>query len=88
MPFPVFSGATLASRLAHYLKPGKDPVIFSIHSLSDWMSALVGEWKDGRREGKQSKKRGRDGELEFGWGLGHWRKPDADKRKTRLRKGP
>lgn len=76
--FPVFRGATLASSLAHYLKSGKDPVIFSIHSLS--LTGCLhrwGEWRDGRKKEEAGREGGRDGELKFGWGLGHWRKPDA-----------
>lgn len=69
LPFPVFSGATLASSLAYYLKSGKDPVIFSIHSVSDWMSELVGEWKDGRKESRQAEKEGgmENWSLDGGW---------------------
>ena len=36
----------------------------------------MGEKKGGRAK----KEGGRDGELEFGWGLGHWRKPDGGTR--------
>lgn len=33
-----------------------------------------------KRAGKE-RKRARCGELEFGWGLGWWRKPDAELRR-------
>lgn len=35
----------------------------------------------GEKESRQGRERGRDGELEFGWGLGQWRKPDAETRR-------
>ncbi|CAB1437930.1 unnamed protein product [Pleuronectes platessa] len=56
---PVFSVATLASSLAHYLKPGKDPVIFSIRSLCLtgclhwWWSGGMGENRAGWEEAKE-----------------------------------
>lgn len=86
LPFPVFSGATLASSVAHYLKSGKDPVIFSIHSVSDWMSALVVERRDGRKR-EQAGERKREG-----WRAGVWMGAGTvektrcrDKKKTRPR---
>lgn len=82
LPFSVFSDAMLASSLAHYLKSGKDPVIFSSHSQC--LTGCLRWW--GRVEGwekreQAERERGRDGEVEVGWGLGWWRKPDAELRR-------
>lgn len=73
--FPVFSGVTLAIRLAHYLKSGKDPVIFSIHSVC--LTECLCWWEKGEQAGRKK----REGVLEFGWGLGWWRNPDAEARR-------
>lgn len=64
------SGGALAGRSAHYLQSGKDPVIFSIHSvclsgrLSWWGSGRMGEEK-----GRPSKQEGgmESWSLDGGW---------------------
>lgn len=53
--FPVFRGVTLASRLAHYLKSGKESVILSIHSLC--LTDCVCWWEKGRA-GREKKREG------------------------------
>lgn len=53
--FPVFSGVMLASRLAHYLKSGKESVILSIHSLC--LTDCVCWWEKGRA-GREKKREG------------------------------
>lgn len=79
-----FSGATLTSSRAHYLKSGKDPVIFSIHSLC-LTGCLRWWWSGGMGERKGSRQGVKEGGMEswsyFGWGLGKCRKPKAQTRR-------
>lgn len=56
--------------------------IFHPLSVSDWVSALVVERRDGRKESRQGvKEGGMESWSYFGWGLGKCRKPKAQTRR-------
>lgn len=65
---PVFSGAILCqhSCTLSEVREGSSHIFHPL-SVSDWMSALVGERREGR---EREKKEGGDGEVEF-W-MGGW----------------
>lgn len=66
----------LPAAFVHYLKAGKESLIFSIHSVS-----LTERLRAAREE-----KRGRDGVLESGWGLGQRRNPDGEENQSETQK--